>query len=97
MDSEALTSFLRDLVREKAKVELQKEVEDQLINDLYGRLETQIYRELVSQLNDEQLSELESKERTAVEILKFIENSGIVIQDTMTKVLVRFRKSYLSA
>lgn len=97
MEDDELKNFIRGLVREKAKVELDKDIEDQLVGDLYDRLENQIYRELVGQLNDEQLEELNRTERTPEEILKFIENCGIIIQDTITKVLVRFRNSYISA
>ena len=96
MESESLKQFLDDIVQEKAGIELDLDVRKQLIEDLYERLENKIYRALVSELNDEQLTELQSKDRTPEEILKFIENSGIIIKDSITRVLVRFRASYIA-
>ena len=96
MESESLKQFLDDIVQEKAGIELDLDVRKQLIEDLYERLENKIYRALVSELNDQQLTELQSKDRTPEEILKFIENSGIIIKDTITRVLVRFRASYIA-
>lgn len=95
MDSDALKDFLRGIVHEKTKIELEKDIEDQLVSDLYERLENQIYRSLVDTLSDRQLDELESKDRTPEDILTFISESGINIQDTISQTLVRFRLNYL--
>lgn len=95
MESEQLREFLRGIVQEKAQVELDKDIEDQLIADLYDRLENQIYRSLVSELSSSQLEELEKQDSTPEQILLFIENSGIIVQDNIAKVLVQFRESYI--
>jgi hypothetical protein len=95
MESESLKEFLGDIIQEKAGIELDVEVKNQLIVDLYDRLENQIYRALINELNDEQLDELESKDRTPEDILKFIENSGIIVKDVISKVLIQFRASYI--
>ena len=95
MDSDALKKFLRGIVHEKTKIEIEKDIEDQLVSDLYERLENQIYRSLVDALNDSQLEELEKTERTPEQILTFISESGINMQDTVSQTLVRFRLNYL--
>lgn len=97
MESESLKDFLRDIIAEKAGIELDKDVENQLVSDLYERLENQIYRSLVNELSNQQLDEMQSKDRTAEEILKYIEDNGIVTKDIITRVLIQFRASYVGA
>ena len=97
MESESLKDFLRGIIAEKAGIELDKDVENQLVSDLYERLENQIYRSLVNELSNQQLDEMQSKDRTAEEILKYIEDNGIVTKDIITRVLIQFRASYVGA
>jgi len=99
MKNESIRAFVELMVKEKNLSGVEKDVIDEVIEELSGHLETQINRALIDALNDEQVAEFEKlvDGNDTQAVSSFFTDKGLPVQDIVTQAMARFRAAYLKA
>ena len=99
MQNKELRDFVAAIIKEKNLQGVSQEIQDKLIDDLTGRLGDQINRALIDQLNDDQFKEFSQlvDDGNTEALSTYFNDKGINVTETVTKVMARFRISYLGS
>ncbi len=99
MQNQELRKYVASIIKEKKLTGVEQEILDKLIDELTTTLEKQINKALINSLNDSQFAEFEQliNNEDAQKVSTFFTDNKIPVQEITTRVMTKFRISYLGS